>query len=129
MRRQEEIPLPKRCRWLYHWCGADVDSGLGHVVVVASRGSRSFAHLDKSEGSSMADSLRILPCLHVNDDVSEICHCVLYRLVQDTSVKCGNADRFRETRSILQNLSVLEDLLRFDHEKEGCQRVHDSHRL
>ena len=77
----------------------------------------------------MTDTLRILPCRHVYDDVGEICHRVLYCLVQDTGVKCSNADGFRETSGILENLSILEDLFRLDHQKEGCQRVHDPHRL
>src|SRR3989442_14358193 len=114
---------------LDHWCGADVYSLRGHLVVVASWRSRGFAHLDKSQGPSMTDTLRILPSLHVYDDVGEIFHCILYRLVQDTGVKSSDADGFREPGSILQNLSILEDLLRLDHEKEGCKRVNDPHRL
>src|SRR5947209_10492278 len=94
---------------LDHWCGADVYSLRSHLVVVASRRSRHFAHLDKSQGPSMTDTLRILPSLHVYDDIGEICHCVLYCLVQDTGVKCSDAVDFRETGSIFQNLSILED--------------------
>src|SRR3989442_6113640 len=78
-----QIPHVQR---LYHWCGADVDSVLGHFVVVASRGRSRLAHLDKPQGSSMTGSFA-LPFLHVQDDIGEVDHGVLYRLVQDMRVK------------------------------------------
>src|SRR6266568_990472 len=71
---------------LYHWCGADVYSVLGHLIVIASRGRSRLAHLDKPQGSTMAGSLT-LPFLHVQDDISEVDHGILYRLIQDMRMK------------------------------------------
>src|SRR5712691_7856551 len=113
---------------LYHWCGAYVDSLRRHLVVVASRGRTCLAHLDKPQGSSMTGSFA-LPFLHVQDDIGEVDHGILYRLVQDMRLKSRDTNLLREPCSILQDLSVLEYLLRLDHQKEGCQRVHYSHRL
>src|SRR5712691_6748015 len=76
-------------RLLYRWRGADVDSLRGHLVVVASRGKRCLAHLDKPQGPTVAHSFT-LPFLHIQDNIREVDHGILYRLVQDMSVKRRN---------------------------------------
>src|SRR3989441_10800519 len=84
--REPDAGETKRRGLLYHWCGADIDSLRRHLVVVASRGRTCLAHLDKPQGSTMTDSFT-LPFLHVQDNIGEVDHSILYRLVQDMRVK------------------------------------------
>src|SRR5439155_9800666 len=60
----------------------------------------------------------------VKNNISEIDHGVLNRLVKDFGVERCDAYGFGETCSVLEYLSELEDSLRFDHQEEGRQRVH-----
>src|SRR5207302_673834 len=112
-------------RWLDGWSCADGYSLRRHFVVVTSRGDRVLPHFYESQGSAACKGSfsRFAP-FQVKNDVSEVDHGVLNRLVKDLRVEGCNAYGFGETCSVLEYLSELEDSLRFDHQEERRQRVH-----
>src|SRR2546428_11849685 len=103
-------------RWLDGWSGADGYSLGRHFVVVSSCGDRVLAHLYESQGSAACKGSfsRFAP-FQVKNNVREVDHSVLNRLVKDLRVEGCDAYGFGETCSVLENLSELEDSLRFDH--------------
>src|SRR5205807_4336880 len=111
--------------WLDRWSCADGYSLRRHLVVIASRGDWVLAHLYESQGSAACKGSfsRFAP-FQVKNNVREVDHGVLNRLVKDLRVEGCDAYGFGEACSVLEYLSELEDSLRFDHQEEGRQRVH-----